>query len=245
MRRNAGCGIDAHRCDPLPVAVVVRLVAVDQHAHEPALAPAPVDAEVLGQERADDQAGAIVHPSLAAELAHAGVDERIPGASLGPGLEGSLGAAPADRAPVALLELRAGVAGKVQEHVMVEVARAELAAKRVGSLAARQPLLDLARREAAEVQVGGQARCPVLAERVAVRPRSCRPVARKRRSRSRAGALAARERLGDLLLEPELARAGAASARSLEGSDGSLRGAPHSRRGARLSQARWNGEKTV
>src|ERR1700751_6345529 len=89
---------DAHRRDPLPVAVVVRLVAVEQQAHEPALAPAPVDPEILGQERADDEPGAIVNPALALQLAHAGVDERVAGPSLAPGLERLAGAAPLYRA---------------------------------------------------------------------------------------------------------------------------------------------------
>src|SRR5271166_2823095 len=40
--------IDADRSDPLPVAVVAGLVAVEEEAHEPALAPTPIDAEVLG-----------------------------------------------------------------------------------------------------------------------------------------------------------------------------------------------------
>ena len=69
-------GVHADRRDPLPVAVVVRLVAVDQQAHEPALAPAPVDAKVLGQERPDHQPRAVVHPALGAQLAHAGVHQR-------------------------------------------------------------------------------------------------------------------------------------------------------------------------
>ena len=54
---EVGLGVGPDRGDPLPVAVVVRLVAVDQVAHEVALAPAPVDAEVLGQERARRPAG--------------------------------------------------------------------------------------------------------------------------------------------------------------------------------------------
>jgi hypothetical protein len=87
MRRKAGLGIGPHRSDPLPVAVVVRLVAVDEQAHEEALAPAPVDAEVLGQERADDQPGAIVHPPLALQLPHPRVDQREAGAPLAPRLE--------------------------------------------------------------------------------------------------------------------------------------------------------------
>ena len=51
---------------------------------------------------------------------------------------------------------------------MVEVAPAELAVKRLGPLAAREALLDLARRDAAEVEIGGEARGAVPAERVVV-----------------------------------------------------------------------------
>ena len=91
---------------------------------------------------------------------------------------------------------------------MVEVAPGELAAKCVGSLAARQALLDLARREAAHVQIGGEARSLVFAERVAVRPVSPH-VGREEATQSLATrALAARQGLGDLLLEPELLQPG-------------------------------------
>ena len=43
--------VGADRGDPLPVAVVVGLVAVHEQAHEVALAPAPVDLEGLGASR--------------------------------------------------------------------------------------------------------------------------------------------------------------------------------------------------
>ena len=58
-------GIDADRRDPLPVAVVLRLVAAQQVAHEVRLAEPPVEVQVLGQERGDDQPRAVVHPALA------------------------------------------------------------------------------------------------------------------------------------------------------------------------------------
>ena len=142
---KGGRGIDPDRGDPLPVAVVGGLITVDQVAHEPALAPAPVDAEVLGEKRADDQAGTVVHPALATQLAHAGVDARVSRAALAPGVEALLGMAPADRPAVALLELRPRVGGKVPEHVGVEVAPAELAVKGRRAGAGRQALFDLSR----------------------------------------------------------------------------------------------------
>ncbi len=46
VQREVGCVLG----DPLPIPVVVGLVPVDQQAHEMALAPTPVDAEVLCQE---------------------------------------------------------------------------------------------------------------------------------------------------------------------------------------------------
>ena len=88
-----GLRIDADRGDPLPVAVVARLVTVEQPAHEPTLAPAPVDAKVLGQERADQQPGPIVHPALAPQLTHAGVDGREARPALAPRLKALLGVA--------------------------------------------------------------------------------------------------------------------------------------------------------
>ncbi len=47
-------------------------------------APAPVDAEVLGQERAGEQAGPVVHPALPVELAHPGVHDRAGRSALRP-----------------------------------------------------------------------------------------------------------------------------------------------------------------
>ena len=200
-------GIGADRGDPLPVAVVVGLVAVDQQAHEPALAPAPVDPEVLGQERADDEPGAVVHPALAPQLAHAGVDQRVAGAPLHQASNGLLGVAPPDRAAVAVLELRARVAGEVEEDVVVEVAPAELAAKRLGPLAARQALLDLrGPRCSRSAGRGRGARCG--RGRARRGSRCTRAPARRGSGRAPARASARRRgRVADLLGEPERRRA--------------------------------------
>ena len=55
----------------------------------------PVEVQVLGQEGAGEQTRAVVHPALARELAHAGVDDRIAGAALLPGRERAGVVAPA------------------------------------------------------------------------------------------------------------------------------------------------------
>ena len=74
-----------------------------------------------------------------------------------------------DRAAIALLVLAPSVGGEVQQHLGEEVPPAELAAVRVALRRRRQPRFELARGDAAEVQVGRQARG------TARRPRSFRP----------------------------------------------------------------------
>ena len=75
---------------------------------------------------------------------------------------------PLERSAVARLELLVRVVGVMEQQLLVEVAPAELAAKRLRALAARQPLLQLARRDAAEAQVGREPRGAVAPERVVV-----------------------------------------------------------------------------
>ena len=79
-----------------PPAVVAGEIAVDEVFHKIALAHAPVEQEVLGEERGDGHAGAVVHVAGCVELAHGGVDERVAGAALGPGVEQLLGILPFD-----------------------------------------------------------------------------------------------------------------------------------------------------
>ena len=196
----------------------------------------------------DHEPSPVVHPALAAQLAHA--RRRRAGSRCGPrttprrrARRGSSGS-PA----VALLELRARVAREVQQHVVVEVAPAELAAKRVGACAPRQALLDLARRDAAEVQVGRQARGAVALERVAVAIRTTgRSWRGSARSRSRAGA-PRRPGSGsrDLLLQGRAPPASASARAAARWQRRQLAGRGEQLAAPRLpSHARWNGEKTV
>src|SRR5829696_1692806 len=78
-------GIGAGPGDPLPAAVVGGEVPVHQVLEEEAGTLAPVDQQVLGQERGHHHAGPVVDPALAGELAHAGVDQWVAGATLPPG----------------------------------------------------------------------------------------------------------------------------------------------------------------
>jgi hypothetical protein len=99
--------------------------------------------------------------------------------------------------------LHESVAREVQQHVMVEIAPAELAAKRLGAGAAGQAPLDLTRREAAEVQVRREARGRVLAELVASLPVAADVVREKARQPLARRALAPGGRVRDLLLQAE------------------------------------------
>jgi hypothetical protein len=158
-------GIDADRRDPLPIAVVARDVAVEQPAHEPCLAEAPVDPEILRQERADDEARAVGHPADRAQLPHRSVDEWEPGAAGLPRLQRLVVVDPVERAHPRLV-LDARVLRVVQEHVGEEVAPRELAHERLRPrrAAPQRPLLDLARGERAEVQVRREPRRAVARE---------------------------------------------------------------------------------
>ena len=84
---EVGRGVGAGAGDPLPVRRIVRRIGVDQRIPEPGFAGAPIDQEMLDQERGDDHADAVVHAAGAPELAHAGVDDRIAGAALLPAPE--------------------------------------------------------------------------------------------------------------------------------------------------------------
>ena len=216
--------IDADRRDPLPVAVVVGDVAVEQIAHEVLLAPAPVDVQVLDQKARRDQPRAVVHPARRGQLAHAGVDHRD--SPFGPrARRRSARPTPSHwMASSTGLERVADVARVLPQDVGVEVAPRELA----GVGAARAPL-QLARADAAEVQVGREQR-RVMGEQLARVRRRARdptpacacappspPPARSGRPRRRAAC-------------------GMSPTRRPDGT-GSSRGAPWSRRGSSSARA--------
>ena len=196
---------------------------------------APVEVQVLGQERADDQAAAVVHP--AAWRAAGASRRRRPGSRCGP--RARRRAAPASSSHSSAVELAlvgvARVARVVEQDVGVEVAPRELAHERVGARAAAlaRALLELARGDAAEVQVGrelgGAAREPVVALVVVLEPASAATRARARAPARSPGANGSRA-----------SGSGAAGRRPTARPDGkrSARGAPWtSRRGDLLPGA--------
>ena len=70
----AWLGVDAGPRDPLPVALVLRRVVVEELLREPALAEPPVDAQILNQKARRHHSQAVVHVPRAVELQHGGVD---------------------------------------------------------------------------------------------------------------------------------------------------------------------------
>jgi hypothetical protein len=168
------------------------------------LAPAPVDPEVLRQEGAHDEPGAVVHPALAQELAHARIDEGKAGLARAPALEAPPRVAPPQpAAAVALLELRPRVAREVRQDLVEEVAPAELATKGVRAGAAAEALVELARGDAAEVQVGRQPRGALARQGVVRVAVAAHAVGEEAPHPLAARPLAAGQRLRDLLLQSE------------------------------------------
>lgn len=82
-----GLRIDTGTRSESPSAVVGCEVSIDQILHEVPLAAAPVEHQILGQERGDHHPSSVVHPRAVAELAHGCVHDREAGFSIAPGLE--------------------------------------------------------------------------------------------------------------------------------------------------------------
>ena len=93
---EVGLGVDAGAGAEAPAAVVGGEVAVDEVLHEVALAEAPVEQEVLGQEAGDDHPAPVVHVGRVVELPHRGVHDRVPCAAGAPGREERRGVLPGD-----------------------------------------------------------------------------------------------------------------------------------------------------
>jgi hypothetical protein len=70
-----------------PSAVIRCEVAVNEMLHEVALAHAPVNEQVFGEEGGYDHAAAVMHPADCIELSHSGVDDGVASAALAPGFE--------------------------------------------------------------------------------------------------------------------------------------------------------------
>ena len=75
---EVGLGITTARCGPLPAPIVRCEVEIEQALGEVGFAAAPVDPQILAQERGHDHAQAVVHIAGIVELAHRGIDQRVP-----------------------------------------------------------------------------------------------------------------------------------------------------------------------
>ncbi len=156
---EVGLRVAAGRRRPLPAAVVRGEIEVVEVVGEVPLAAAPVDVQILHQERRRDHTQAVVHVTGLVELPHRRVDQRIPGAALAP------------RAPLRLVvregervERRLeGVADDVREVVEdreVEIPPDEFGEPGFGAASAERVrgLRELADRDRAEAQVHRQVR---------------------------------------------------------------------------------------
>ena len=90
-----GLRVGARAGHPLPVAIVLRELSVEQLGHEVRLAEPPVEQQVLGEKRPDDHARAVVHEARRAELAHARIHQRNSRAPLLPAAERAIVVPPA------------------------------------------------------------------------------------------------------------------------------------------------------
>lgn len=109
-----------------PSAVVGRKIAVDEMLHEVAFAAAPVEEEVFGQEGGDPHAGAVVHVAHVVELAHRGVDERVPRLTPTPFPEERLVVFPPDVGVFGFERLVHADVWPVDEDVLVEIPPCDL-----------------------------------------------------------------------------------------------------------------------
>ncbi len=122
---EVGSCVGAGAGDPLPITDVLGDVAVDEERPEVPLTFAPVDEEILDEERCRDHADTVVHPPFGEELSHAGIDDGITGPALSPRGEPLRVVPPADAGKLAADRLRRR-RGKGNEGVGVEVAPRQL-----------------------------------------------------------------------------------------------------------------------
>ena len=161
---------------------------------------APVEVQVLGQERADDQAAAVVHPAAGEQLAHRRVDDREAGAALAPGVE----AAPRRR-PTRARRTRAG--GRGARCPGGSAARARRSRARRAGARTRPRRRRRARGRAARARARRRSRSAGEGESSRCRPRAGRGARGSARARRAAtpqplapGALARRDRVARLRL---------------------------------------------
>jgi predicted MFS family arabinose efflux permease len=93
-----GLGIGAGAGHPLPPAIVIGQVAVEQTIHEDVLARPPIDAQVFHEKGRDDEPSPIRQPCLLRQLPHRRIDDGVPGETLPPGAQGRGAVVPGEAA---------------------------------------------------------------------------------------------------------------------------------------------------
>ena len=111
--------IDPSRRREAPATIVGGKVAVDEMLHEIPLTHAPVDQQVLGQERGDDHPASVVHVAHVVELAHGGVDNGEARLAVTPGLEELHVILPSDVC-VLWLERLVHAGAKLRQHLRTD-----------------------------------------------------------------------------------------------------------------------------
>src|SRR5581483_5321740 len=119
-----GLRVDPGSGDPLPVALVLRGVVVDELLGEPLLARAPVEMQMLHEEARADHPHAVVEPAGRRELADPRVDEREAGLAGPPALELFARLVPARLEPRRVEAARLHVLEPVVPRELVEPLRA-------------------------------------------------------------------------------------------------------------------------
>ena len=112
----------------MPAAVVGGQVKVDQMGGKVAFAPAPINAQIFHQKTRHHHAQTVVHVAGLVDLRHRGIDQRIAGFAIAPGLEQGLrsGAAfPFDAVVIGLEGMRHH-AGVVVQNLVVKIAPNQL-----------------------------------------------------------------------------------------------------------------------
>ncbi len=167
-----GSGVRAATGRPLPAERVVGEIGVDQRIPEPLRAILPGDEQVLHEERGDDHAHAVMHPTGGPKLAHAGIDDGVTGVATFPCAERGRVGAPGEGF-IFRTERAIGGVGEVIEQMVGELAPADFAEKRGGRVAPAAGVCgcrarfagihradrvpDLARADLTKVQVRGEA----------------------------------------------------------------------------------------
>ena len=159
-------GVGATPGHPLPPVLVGGQVEVHEVISEVARSVLPLQVQVLDEEARHDHPHAVVHPSLAEQLAHACVNDREAGATFLPRLEFTAGLVVLHRLEVLVVVPPGRVRASV-EHVGVELPEGQLASVRLGARGASEVGQHRAGMDLAPAKVDGHPGRPVGAGFVA------------------------------------------------------------------------------